>query len=268
MPSAWDIPGMTDSQIISKFDIPATIQSDPHVLGLLLNYLKLNSGVATTLNPVPTPGPATSTPAPTSTPNPTSTPTPAPGLTLSVSYLGKTRDVVGTSDGAISSDGQLDAGFTVTIPSTKTLTKLTLTESSPSGVWDTQLGNQNWFLGVATTANGSIVNTSSLNLAVSAGGSVTIFASDASPNYFATGRSLTLTATFSDGSTGTGNITIGSISVGITGDLNHDGIVNSLDWSILNSKWFTSDATADLNHDGLVNSLDFSILNSHWFEHT
>jgi hypothetical protein len=50
----------------------------------------------------------------------------------------------------------------------------------------------------------------------------------------------------------------------IVGDLNNDGIVNSLDWSYMNSKWFTADATADLNHDGIVNSIDFSILNNNW----
>jgi hypothetical protein len=50
----------------------------------------------------------------------------------------------------------------------------------------------------------------------------------------------------------------------VVGDLNNDGIVNSLDWSYMNSKWFTSDATADLNHDGIVNSIDFSILNNNW----
>jgi len=53
---------------------------------------------------------------------------------------------------------------------------------------------------------------------------------------------------------------------GLQGDLNHDGIVNSLDWSLMNSHWFTNDATADLNHDGLVNSLDFSLLNTNWLK--
>jgi len=55
-------------------------------------------------------------------------------------------------------------------------------------------------------------------------------------------------------------------STPLIGDLNHDGIVNSLDWSLMNSKWFTNDATADLNHDGLVNSLDFSLLNANWLK--
>jgi hypothetical protein len=52
----------------------------------------------------------------------------------------------------------------------------------------------------------------------------------------------------------------------VSGDLNNDCIVNSLDWSIMNSKWFTSDATVDLNHDGIVNTLDWSIMNANWFK--
>ena len=52
----------------------------------------------------------------------------------------------------------------------------------------------------------------------------------------------------------------------LVGDLNLDHIVNSLDWSIMNSRWFTSDATADLNKDGIVNAIDFSMLNANWFK--
>ena len=50
----------------------------------------------------------------------------------------------------------------------------------------------------------------------------------------------------------------------LPGDINLDGTVNSLDWSIMNALWGTNDAGADLNHDGIVNSLDFSILNQNW----
>jgi len=50
----------------------------------------------------------------------------------------------------------------------------------------------------------------------------------------------------------------------LQGDLNSDGTVNSLDWSIMNTRWNTSDAIADLNNDGVVNSIDFSILNREW----
>jgi hypothetical protein len=52
----------------------------------------------------------------------------------------------------------------------------------------------------------------------------------------------------------------------IVGDINLDHIVNSIDYSILNSHWFTNDASSDLNHDGLVNAIDYSILNANWFK--
>jgi len=50
----------------------------------------------------------------------------------------------------------------------------------------------------------------------------------------------------------------------ILGDLDGNGTVNSLDWSIMNSAWGTSNTQADLNNDGIVNTIDFSILNSSW----
>jgi hypothetical protein len=49
------------------------------------------------------------------------------------------------------------------------------------------------------------------------------------------------------------------------GDFNNDGIINSLDWSFMNIRWFTSDAVADLNRDTVVNSVDYSYLNKNWF---
>jgi hypothetical protein len=51
----------------------------------------------------------------------------------------------------------------------------------------------------------------------------------------------------------------------IVGDINLDHIVNAIDFSILNSHWFTNYAPADLNNDGLVNAIDFSMLNANWF---
>ncbi|MBX4204994.1 MAG: dockerin type I repeat-containing protein [Candidatus Doudnabacteria bacterium] len=55
-------------------------------------------------------------------------------------------------------------------------------------------------------------------------------------------------------------------TAGLDGDINMDHIVNSLDYSILNSHWFSSDTQSDLNHDGLVNALDFSLLNNNWLK--
>jgi hypothetical protein len=48
------------------------------------------------------------------------------------------------------------------------------------------------------------------------------------------------------------------------GNLKEDNIINSLDWSLMNNAWFTSDAAADLDENGVVNSLDFSYINGNW----
>ncbi len=50
----------------------------------------------------------------------------------------------------------------------------------------------------------------------------------------------------------------------LVGDLNGDRVVNSVDWSIMNTHWFTSYTPADLNGDGLVNSIDWSLMNPNW----
>lgn len=47
-------------------------------------------------------------------------------------------------------------------------------------------------------------------------------------------------------------------------DLNKDGRVNLVDFSILLFHWGSSDPTADINFDGKVNLADFSILLYHW----
>lgn len=50
----------------------------------------------------------------------------------------------------------------------------------------------------------------------------------------------------------------------IIGDFNHDGIVNSLDLSMLTSAWNTNNPTYDLNADSVVNSLDYVIMVRNW----
>lgn len=50
----------------------------------------------------------------------------------------------------------------------------------------------------------------------------------------------------------------------LAGDLNDDQTINSLDWSLMNPRWFTSDALSDINKDGIVNSIDFSLMNRNW----
>ena len=53
-----------------------------------------------------------------------------------------------------------------------------------------------------------------------------------------------------------------------TGDLNQDGIVDSIDLSILVSNWNTADPDSDINNDGIVDSIDLSILVGNWGETT
>jgi hypothetical protein len=50
----------------------------------------------------------------------------------------------------------------------------------------------------------------------------------------------------------------------LTGDFNHDGAVNTLDFSLMVAVWNQSSPIHDLNKDGMVNSLDFSILVQNW----
>ena len=50
----------------------------------------------------------------------------------------------------------------------------------------------------------------------------------------------------------------------LRGDINLDHIVNSVDYSLLNADWYSSNSRSDLNRDGLVNSVDYSIMNSNW----
>lgn len=50
----------------------------------------------------------------------------------------------------------------------------------------------------------------------------------------------------------------------LKGDLNLDHIVNSLDFSLLNSRWNQNYSPYDLLVDGIINSLDFAYLSSNW----
>jgi hypothetical protein len=54
------------------------------------------------------------------------------------------------------------------------------------------------------------------------------------------------------------------IPVPVAGDLNLDHIVNTLDFSLLNSRWNTNYPAYDLVPDGIINTLDFAIMSSNW----
>ena len=55
-----------------------------------------------------------------------------------------------------------------------------------------------------------------------------------------------------------------AVAGGNRSDLNKDGKVNLVDFSILLSFWNTDDAIADINQDGTVNLADFSIMLFNW----
>ncbi len=55
-----------------------------------------------------------------------------------------------------------------------------------------------------------------------------------------------------------------TLSILKAGDINNDSIVNSLDWSLMNSQWYANSYPSDINQDGVVNSIDFSWLNKNW----
>ena len=62
------------------------------------------------------------------------------------------------------------------------------------------------------------------------------------------------------------NTTATSTVSALLGDINHDGVVNLLDFNTLMAEWGETGSSlpADLNHDGVVDVLDFNILIAHW----
>ena len=60
------------------------------------------------------------------------------------------------------------------------------------------------------------------------------------------------------------NFTGGSRLLG--GDINGSNGINILDYSILKTNWFTTNAVADINGDGSVQFLDYSIMKSNFFQ--
>jgi hypothetical protein len=131
---------------------------------------------------------------------------------LTLAYSGLLQDRVGQGDMALAPDGAPDGTLTVTLnaPGGRTITGLRLDSDAP-GTWDTTSGNGSWLLGVATTLNGTLLNASwtmAVNFPVADGGSFVLFASDYQASEFLSGRTLTLTATFADGSTATAVTTV------------------------------------------------------------
>jgi hypothetical protein len=130
-----------------------------------------------------------------------------PGLSLT--YTGKVRDRVGAGNTARTADGALDGVLTARLDAAggRIVTGLTLV-SSAGGQWDTDAATGAWLLGAATSLDGSLLNNSTtmaVSFALADGGTFLVFASDSTAAHFASGRTLTLTARFSDGTSWTGS---------------------------------------------------------------
>jgi hypothetical protein len=50
----------------------------------------------------------------------------------------------------------------------------------------------------------------------------------------------------------------------LAGDINGDNLISDADFWNMNNKWYQPDSVADFNDDGLVNSLDSSLMARNW----
>lgn len=57
---------------------------------------------------------------------------------------------------------------------------------------------------------------------------------------------------------------LSAYAASVVGDFNSDGLVNSIDLSLLTSAWNTNTSAYDLNHDSIVNSLDYAVMVQNW----
>jgi len=136
--------------------------------------------------------------------------------TLALTYNGKLRDRVGQGDLALGPDGTPDGTLTVTLSAaggrTITVLRLDTDWATAPGIWRTSsAGTGNWVLGTAISPDGALLNAAgsmAVNFPVADGGSFVVFAADYEGSEFLSGRTITLTATFSDGSTAVGAITV------------------------------------------------------------
>jgi hypothetical protein len=92
----------------------------------------------------------------------------------------------------------------------RTITALRLDSNGP-GTWDTSSATEFWALAVAPSLDGAVLNTPdtmAVSFPVADGGSFVLFAADYQNIEFLPGRTLTLTAIFSDGTTAIAETTV------------------------------------------------------------
>ena len=131
---------------------------------------------------------------------------------LTLTWTGQIRDRVGGGELALAPDGALDGTVTVTLTGpARTVQQLVLRATGGiDGFWDTIPSNGYWVMGAAATLDAALLNAAdgSVFFGVTSGGSFVVFASDWQGREFLSGQTLTLTATFSDGTTAAAAVTI------------------------------------------------------------
>src|SRR5262245_27874908 len=169
-------------------------------------------------------------------------------VTLTLAYNGKLRDRVGQGDTALGGDGVADGTMTLTLSGAggRTVTALQLSNGI-GGTWDTTAPNAPWVLGVAPSLDATLLNnaaTMAVNTFVADGGSLTLFASDYNGGQgFTLGTTLTLTATFSDGTSAQATTTVTTVGVTVTSITPNQGTKGSTVAVTINGAGFVSGAT-------------------------
>jgi hypothetical protein len=133
------------------------------------------------------------------------------GAGITLAWNGKIRDRVNPSEG-LGPDGALDGTLTATVTGgAPTVTQLVLEATGAgSGRWDTIPSNSYWLLGAAMGLDDPLLNAGNgtVSFAVADGGSFVMFATDWFNGKFVPGTTLTVTATFSGGTTAVAGVTV------------------------------------------------------------
>lgn len=87
--------------------------------------------------------------------------------------------------------------------------------------------------------------------------------------WYASSQNTQILKVYRDAATGASSLQVTPVIIlPISADLNKDGVVNSLDYSLISRKWnlTTNISTVDINQDGKIDSLDFEIIKTQWLK--
>jgi hypothetical protein len=152
----------------------------------------------------PTPAPSAPAPVPPAPAPPAPAPMAPVSPTITLSFVGLTRDRVGRGSAAVRADGASDGTFILTLgpgSGSRIVTHLELRRTDNSGIWVTPSISPFWVLGAAATLDAPLLNSSSgsVNFPLSDGASVALFAADTTARLFTAGSTFALTVRFADG---------------------------------------------------------------------